>query len=82
MGQCKNCTAFFPPDFMADQEKCLFCEGGIDSVNLRKDDGSTEKYYKRQCVEDYKLFMNKLRDKPGVADAIVRRRVNFTPKGE
>ncbi len=82
MGQCKNCTAFFPPEFMADEKKCLFCDGGMDSVSLRKDDGTTEKYYKRQCVEDYKLFMNKLKDVPGVADSLARKRVNFIPKGE
>lgn len=82
MGQCKNCTAFFPPEFMVDQEKCLFCDGGTDSVNLRNEDGSTERYLKRQCIEDYKLFMNKLRDKPAVAHALANKKVSFTPKGE
>jgi hypothetical protein len=67
---------------MVDEEKCMFCEGGTDSVNLRKQDGTIEKYYKRQCIEEYKLFMKKLMDKPNVADALARRRVNFKPKGE
>ena len=81
MGQCKKCTAFFPPDFMTDEE-CLFCEGGMDTVNLKNDKGVVEKYYKRQCVEDYKLFMRKLKQMPGVANALATKKVNFIPKGE
>jgi len=82
VGLCKSCTAFFPPEFMADNKECLFCEGGIDTVNLRNEKGLVEKYYKRQCIEDYKLFMRKLKQMPGVADALAKRKVDFTPKGE
>ena len=82
MGQCKKCTAFFPPEFMADDEKCLYCQGGTDTVNLKNDKGVVEKYYKRQCIEDYKLFMRKLERLPGVAEALAKRKVDFTPKGE
>jgi histone acetyltransferase (RNA polymerase elongator complex component) len=82
MGCCKKCTAFVPPEFMADNEECLFCEGGMDTVNLRNEKGVVEKYYKRQCVEDYKLFMRKLKQMPGVANALATKKVNFIPKGE
>ena len=81
MGQCMKCTAFFPPEFMADNEKCLYCESGTDTINLRNDKGVVEKYYKRQCIEDYKLFMRKLEKMPGVAEALAKRKVDFTPKG-
>jgi len=82
MGQCNKCTAFFPPEFMVNNDQCLFCEGGTDTVNLRNEKGITEKYYKRQCIEDYKLFMRKLETMPGVAKALANRKVDFIPKGE
>ena len=82
MGMCKKCTAFVPPEFIADNEECLFCEGWMDTVNLKNDKGVIEKYYKRQCIEDYKLFMRKLERMPGVAEALAIRKVHFKPKGE
>lgn len=82
MGQCKNCNDFYPPEFMVDQEKCMYCESGVDIVNLKNENGEPEVYHKRQCIEDYKLFMRKLKNMPGVASAVAQKRVNFKPKGE
>jgi wyosine [tRNA(Phe)-imidazoG37] synthetase (radical SAM superfamily) len=82
MGQCKNCNEFFPPEFMMEQEKCMYCDSGVDIVNLKNENGELEVYHKRQCIEDYKLFMKKLRSRPGVADALATRKVKFEPKGE
>jgi wyosine [tRNA(Phe)-imidazoG37] synthetase (radical SAM superfamily) len=82
MGKCLSCNEFFPPEFMHSKEKCLYCEVGKDSVNIKNKNGVIEKYYKKQCVEDYKLFMRKLRDSQGVARALAKNEVNFTPKGE
>jgi wyosine [tRNA(Phe)-imidazoG37] synthetase (radical SAM superfamily) len=67
---------------MVNQEKCMYCESGVDIVNLKNKNGELEVYHKRQCIEDYKLFMRKLEGMPGVAKALANRKVDFIPKGE
>lgn len=86
MGQCANCSSFFPPEFIINSDKepealvCLFCNTGKDSVNIRNKSGLTEKYYKSQCIAEYKLFLKELKHMPGVAKALAKKKVSFIPK--
>ena len=82
MGQCQGCKEFFPPEIMVNEEKCMYCDSGVDIVNLKNKNGELEVYHKRQCIEDYKLFLRELKNMPGVSNALAQKRVKFELKGE
>ncbi len=82
IGQCKGCQEFFPPEFMVDEKKCLYCEGGSNTVYVTNENNERSAYSKKQCTKDYKLFLKELKKMPGVANALAQKRVDFIPKGE
>lgn len=80
IGQCVTCSEFFPPEFTILKERkgekdifnCYFCERGVNKVDGQHEDGQSFTYTKKECVEDYKKFMRKLKETPGVADALAK----------
>lgn len=73
MGFCAKCRDFFPPDVMVpadDGDKlCLFCQRDQDEIRY----GEKDEFVigRKEIVEEYKLFMKKLKDKKNVADALM-----------
>lgn len=75
MGRCAKCYSYFPPQYMREIEgaentedlQCIYCKSGKDYVMILKDDQSEQKYTKKQCIKDYKEFINKLRQTPNIA---------------
>ena len=63
MGFCSKCRDFFPPDFM-DNNLCHFCKK--ESNTIMTEDGIL--YNKGDVVKDYKIFLNKLKEKGSVKD--------------
>jgi len=86
MGKCQKCYSYFPPQYMREIEgakigdfQCIYCERGKDYVTIIKDDNSgEEKYTKKQCISDYKLFLKKLKESSNVAEKIAKRKIEPT----
>lgn len=75
MGQCQKCYSYFPPQYMREIEgaesvddlQCVYCKSDKDYVMVQIDNGSEQKYTKKQCIKEYKEFINKLRQTPNIA---------------
>jgi hypothetical protein len=84
MPKCVKCNDFFPPNYteiIEDSEpmfdgnypqECIFCRLGIDEVEREseKDSGQYVKYTKKECLEDYKKFLRKVKDSKNVKDIL------------
>jgi hypothetical protein len=55
-----------------DVTQCIFCERGINEVTLDKENGSVEKYSKKQAKKDYVKFLNALKEKSEVAKILTK----------
>lgn len=84
MPQCVRCKEFFPPNYtevihgsQPDQQgnypqECIFCKLNIDEVEreTQHNSGQYTPYTKKQCIEDYKKFLRKLKDSGKAKDII------------
>ncbi len=76
MGLCAKCRDFFPPDLMFDVEQngdqlCAFCER--DTQEIRYGERNELVITRKEVVEEYKIFMKKLREQRDVAKAIDKK---------
>jgi len=76
MGLCAKCRDFFPPDLMFDTEQngdqlCVFCQR--DTKEIRYGDNNELVITQKEVVEEYKLFMKKLREQRDIATAIDKK---------
>jgi len=74
-----KCYEFYPPQYMREIEgaesgdlQCVFCKRGKDYVMLVKEGSSDEKYTKKQCIRDYKMFLKKLKESPNIAKKLTK----------
>jgi len=89
MPQCMRCNQLVPPQFIVpivtaqDPEaiQCLFCDKSIKEITIQKD-GRREVYTKEQCVKDYATFLKMLKDKQGVAEALVKGKISLPGEPE
>jgi hypothetical protein len=74
MAVCANCFGLFPPDFLEeakdDDKLCVFCKIGKDHITLDKKTGR-KNYTRRECMEDYRKFLNLLHDNPRISRKLV-----------
>jgi hypothetical protein len=84
MGKCVRCFSLFPPQYMRELEgvavdvtQCVFCQHGKDYVMIMKEDGSEEKYTKKQCIKDYKMFLKQLKETPNIAEKLAKNKVKI-----
>jgi hypothetical protein len=76
MGLCAKCRDFFPPDLMFDVEQngdqlCAFCER--DTNEIRYGEHNELVITRKEVVEEYKLFMKKLREQKDIAKTIDKK---------
>lgn len=85
MGLCAKCRDFFPPDLMFDTEQngdqlCAFCQR--DTNEIRYGEHNELVITRKEVVEEYKLFMRKLREQKDIANAIDKKsRQDMEPTG-
>ena len=67
MPKCVQCYDFFHPDYMVEVDvkdnayKCVFCHLDKKEITIATDDGKKEeKLTKKECVQKYKAFLNRL----------------------
>ena len=84
MGKCVKCYDMFPPQFMHELDgvseevsQCVFCKQGKDYVMIRKDDGSEEKYTKKECKRDYVMLLKKLKETPNIAEKLAKKEIKI-----
>lgn len=84
MPVCQRCKEVFPPNYvdiipnsgqMFDGEypkECIFCKLQVSEVERETSDGSGQyvAYTKRQCIADYKTFLNNLKRSRNVQDIL------------
>lgn len=84
MPNCERCNNMFPPNYldvikdsapMENKEypkECIFCKLKVSEVERETENGSGKyvPYTKQQCLDDYKTFLNKLKDSKNVKDII------------
>lgn len=80
MPECAICKHIFPPNYVEIIEKsqpdvngeypkeCVFCKLGVDEVERETEPNSNKwvKYSKKECTEDYKKFLRKLKESQNV----------------
>ena len=76
MGLCAKCRDFFPPDLMFDVEQngdqlCAFCQR--DTKEIRYGEHNELVITREEVIEEYKLFMRKLREQKDIATAIDKK---------
>ena len=85
MPKCVRCEDFFPPQFCKQMTthpndpnavQCVFCEKNMDHIELK--DGS--KYTKQKCIEEYKLLTKMLAEKKGIAEKLIKGKIDLGPK--
>lgn len=81
MARCAKCFQYFPPNFMREipeskegDLQCIFCMVGKDELTYDTDKGKTGTYTKKQCVEDYKIFLKKIKEKPKIARTLAKQK--------
>lgn len=84
MPKCERCGEFLPPNYVevipnsqplnnGDYPKeCIFCKLMVSEVERETSQGSGQfvPYTKRQCIKDYKEFLDKLRRSGNVQDIL------------
>lgn len=78
IGKCAICNEMFPPDFTIivnvdaqgnEDYKCVYCESGKDVLAYDTGRGMRD-YKKKECIEDYKGLLMKLKSSPEVTKAL------------
>jgi len=86
MPNCERCNNMFPPNYLdviKDSEpmdnkeypkECIFCKLNVSEVERETENGSGKfvPYSKQQCLDDYKVFLKKLKDSKNVKDILNR----------
>jgi len=76
MPKCVTCDKYFHPDFSVllkpgteDKAcKCVFCYTGKTEIHIENEDGSPSySVNKKQAIENYRIYVKKLKDDPKVA---------------
>ena len=83
MPECARCRHLFPPNYVEIIEnsqaingefpkECVFCKLGIEEVERETspNSGTYVKYTKKECTEDYKKFLRKLKDSKNLKSII------------
>lgn len=82
MPKCEKCFNFYPPNYTkvipnkelkldgTPPQQCVFCELGIEHVEVEFEKGKYRKYTKTECIDDYKKFMKKIKDSGKVKDIL------------
>ena len=84
MPKCIKCNEYLPPNYvevipdsqpMMDGEypkECIFCKLIVSEVERETENGSGKyvTYTKKQCVEDYKAFIDKLSKSRNLQDVV------------
>jgi len=82
MPRCVKCKGMFPPNYVEVipdsnpnlegeyPKHCFFCKNNVDEVERETEHNSGKyiKYTKKQCLEDYRIFLAKLKDSKNVKD--------------
>lgn len=77
MGLCSKCRDFFPPDFINDGI-CDFCKEGSNTIMNKE--GIL--YTKREVMEDYRIFLGKLKDSKDIQNVNFESMVRQGMKNE
>jgi len=67
MPKCTKCVCMLSPDFMFNEDLCVFCRVGKENVTVDKPGELAYDYTKKSAIEDYRIYLRKLSDKPTVA---------------
>lgn len=75
IGLCFKCRKFFAPTLMFplsdEDQECIFCNTGKDTILYKKDgEGVTKNYTRQEAAEDYQKFLRMLKDKPAVSKIV------------
>ena len=80
MPKCVTCDKFFHPDMSVllepDNEankdcKCVFCYTGKSEITIEEETGRPAyKVTKREAIENYRVYVAKLKDDPKVAKVL------------
>lgn len=85
MPKCVTCDKFFHPDFSVMMEpdneqspcKCVFCYTGKPEVTIAEDDGKPSyTVTKAEAIENYRVYINKLKNDPKVAKVLTGNEVS------
>lgn len=86
MPKCCTCDKYFHPDFSVLMEpdneankdcKCVFCYTGKSEVTVAEEDGKPSyTVTKAEAIENYRVYVNKLKNDPKVAKVLTGNEVS------
>lgn len=83
MPKCVRCDKFFHPDMcvvvddVTNACKCVFCYVDKQEIMVENEDGSPDyKVTKGEAIENYKRYVQDLKDSPDIQNALAKKQQN------